>query len=92
MQERDLLALNLRLEPESAINGLNQKLYEKMTASIKNVKTSYMTVEDHDEDQAKQEEQLNQLKGTGSERERNPGPKDRLKRTRTVSYLTRGTH
>ncbi len=50
MQERGCL-INLHLEPEKAGNGLDQKLYEKMTASIRNVKTSYVTVEDYVEDQ-----------------------------------------
>ncbi len=35
MQERVPRAKFARLEPESTINGLDQKLYEKMTASIK---------------------------------------------------------
>ncbi len=58
-----------RLEPEKAINGLDQKLYEKMTASIKDVKISYginETVEDQ-EIKAKAREQLNQRGNTGSE-------------------------
>ncbi len=52
MQERAPRAKFARLEPESAqFNGLDQKLYEKMTASIKERNTSYVDREDYVEDQ-----------------------------------------
>lgn len=69
MQERVPRAKFARLEPEKAqFNGLDQKLYEKMTASIKEREDKLCDREDYIEDQEikleNKEEQLNQLKET----------------------------
>ena len=69
MQERVPRAKFARLEPEKAqFNGLDQKLYEKMTASIKEREDKLCDREDYVEDQEikleNKEEQLNQLKET----------------------------
>lgn len=69
MQERVPRAKFARLEPEKAqFNGLDQKLYEKMTASIKEREDKLCDREDCIEDQEikleNKEEQLNQLKET----------------------------
>ncbi len=67
-----------------------------MTASIKRREDKLCDREDYVEDQklsAKtKREQLNQQGNTGSEENEIEGPKDRLKRTKTVSYFTTGTH
>ncbi len=84
-------------EPEKAIpNGLDQKLYERYRVHHER-EDKLRDREDHVEDQEikleNKEEQLNQLKETLEAKENeNPSPrKMRLKRTKTVSYLT-GTH
>lgn len=69
MQERVPRAKFARLEPEKAqFNGLDQALYEKMTASIKEREDKLCDREDYIEDQEikleNKEEQLNQLKET----------------------------
>ena len=69
MQERVPRAKFARLEPEKAqFNGLDQELYEKMTASIKEREDKLCDREDYIEDQEikleNKEEQLNQLKET----------------------------
>ena len=69
MQERVPRAKFARLEPEKAqFNGLDQKFYEKMTASIKEREDKLCDREDYIEDQEikleNKEEQLNQLKET----------------------------
>lgn len=69
MQERVPRAKFARLEPEKAqFNGLDQRLYEKMTASIKEREDKLCDREDYIEDQEikleNKEEQLNQLKET----------------------------
>lgn len=67
MQERVPRAKFARLEPEKAqFNGLDQKLYEKMTASIKEREDKLCDREDYIEDQEikleNKEEQLNKVK------------------------------
>ncbi len=58
-----------------------------MTASIRNVKTSYVTVKTTSRNQKlSEEEQLNQQEHW--KRRNEIRPEDRLKRTKTVSYLT----
>lgn len=69
MQERVPRAKFARLEPEKAqFNGLDQKLYEKMTASIKEREDKLCDHEDYIEDMEikleNKEEQLNQLNAT----------------------------
>ena len=69
MQERVPRAKFARLEPEKAqFNGLDQALYEKMTASIKEREDKLCDHEDYIEDKEieleNKEEQLNQLKET----------------------------
>lgn len=69
MQERVPRAKFARLEPEKAqFNGLDQKLYEKMTASIKEREDKLCDREDYIEDQEikleNKEEQLNKVKET----------------------------
>ena len=69
MQERVPRAKFARLEPEKAqFNDLDQRLYEKMTASIKEREDKLCDREDYIEDQEikleNKEEQLNQLKET----------------------------
>ena len=67
MQERVPRAKFARLEPEKAqFNGLDQALYEKMTASIKEREDKLFDREDYVEDQEikleNKEEQLNKVK------------------------------
>lgn len=67
MQERVPRAKFARLEPEKAqFNGLDQQLYEKMTASIKEREDKLCDREDYIEDQEikleNKEEQLNKVK------------------------------
>lgn len=67
MQERVPRAKFARLEPEKAqFNGLDQKLYEKMTASIKEREDKLCDREDYIEDKEieleNKEEQLNKVK------------------------------
>lgn len=69
MQERVPRAKFARLEPEKAqFNGLDQKLYEKMTASIKEREDKLCDREDYIEDQEikleNKEDQLKQLETT----------------------------
>lgn len=69
MQERVPRAKFARLEPEKAqFNGLDQKLYEKMTASIKEREDKLCDREDYIEDQEikleNKEDQLKQLEAT----------------------------
>ncbi len=65
--KKGCLAPNLHRWPRKQFNGLDQKLYEKMTASIKNVKTSYVTVKTTSKTKKlslKQRNDSNQLKET----------------------------
>ncbi len=77
---------------ESTINGLHPFFTKKRPRPSRNVKTSYDR-EDHVEDQEikleNKEEQLNQLrKHWKRKRTKSEPEKDRLKMTKTVSYLT----
>ncbi len=85
------------MEPEKAqFNGLDQKLYEKMTASIKEREDKLCDQEDYVDTKKlleNKERTIEPAYETLEAKENETEPeKDRLKRTKTVSYLDTGTH
>ncbi len=90
--QKECLALNLRWSRRKHNLTADQKLYEKMTASIRNVKTSYVTVnyvEGQEISLKTKREQLNQQGNTGSE-ENNRAKRQVEKGTKTVIVFDRG--